>query len=128
MVVADRMAVMRAGRIVQAGPPREVYERPANRYVAGFIGEVNIFPRDGAWVAVRPEKLTIGRQPNGDEPIAGALSDIAYFGDRTRYVVETAHGPVRVSRANDGVAGEPLHVGDAVWVSHPPDAAVPLPE
>ncbi|MCR5880820.1 polyamine ABC transporter ATP-binding protein [Phenylobacterium sp. J367] len=43
MVVADRLAVMRAGRIVQMGRPQEIYEAPANRYVAEFIGEVNLF-------------------------------------------------------------------------------------
>ncbi len=43
MVVADRIAVMRAGRIAQVGRPAEVYEAPANRYVADFIGDVNLF-------------------------------------------------------------------------------------
>jgi putrescine transport system ATP-binding protein len=43
MVVADRIAVMREGRIVQVGRPAEIYEAPASRYVAGFIGEVNLF-------------------------------------------------------------------------------------
>jgi len=129
MVVADRMAVMQAGAIAQVGPPRDVYERPQSRYVAEFIGEVNIFPReDGALLAVRPEKLFIARQPNGHPAMGGTLSDIAYFGDRTRYVVETSAGPVRISCANDGLDTRgPLSVGDAVWVSHPPEAAVVLP-
>ena len=43
MVTADRIAVMRAGEIVQVGPPAEVYEAPNSRYVADFIGEVNLF-------------------------------------------------------------------------------------
>lgn len=43
MVVADRIAVMREGEVVQVGRPAEVYEAPANRYVAGFIGDVNLF-------------------------------------------------------------------------------------
>ena len=43
MVTADRIAVMRAGEIVQVGPPAEVYEAPNCRYVADFIGEVNLF-------------------------------------------------------------------------------------
>ena len=43
MVTADRIAVMRAGEIVQVGPPAEVYETPNCRYVADFIGEVNLF-------------------------------------------------------------------------------------
>jgi putrescine transport system ATP-binding protein len=43
MVMAHRMAVMRAGAIDQIGAPREVYEEPATRHVAGFVGETNFF-------------------------------------------------------------------------------------
>jgi len=43
MVTADRIAVMRAGEIAQVGPPAEVYEAPNSRYVADFIGAVNLF-------------------------------------------------------------------------------------
>ena len=42
MALADRMAVMDRGRIVQVGTPAEIYERPNSRYVAGFIGEINL--------------------------------------------------------------------------------------
>jgi len=43
MVMAHRMAVMRAGQIVQIGSPREIYEEPTSRHVAGFVGETNFF-------------------------------------------------------------------------------------
>jgi putrescine transport system ATP-binding protein len=43
MVMAHRMAVMRAGEIEQVGAPRQVYEEPASRHVAGFVGETNFF-------------------------------------------------------------------------------------
>jgi putrescine transport system ATP-binding protein len=43
MSMASRVAVMDRGRIVQMGPPDEVYEHPANRFVAGFLGAVNLF-------------------------------------------------------------------------------------
>jgi spermidine/putrescine transport system ATP-binding protein len=42
MVMSDRIAIMQAGRIVQVGTPSAIYHRPANRFVAGFMGEVNI--------------------------------------------------------------------------------------
>jgi len=42
--ISDRMAVMDAGQILQVGPPREVYRRPARRKVAGFIGEADFIP------------------------------------------------------------------------------------
>ncbi|MFQ6049042.1 MAG: ABC transporter ATP-binding protein, partial [Phycisphaerae bacterium] len=39
--IADRIAILRDGRVEQVGPPRQLYERPANRFVAGFLGETN---------------------------------------------------------------------------------------
>lgn len=42
MTVADRMAVMERGRIVQVGTPAEIYEQPNSRYVADFVGDVNL--------------------------------------------------------------------------------------
>ena len=42
--MADNMAVLRAGRVVQIGPPRLLYERPASRFVADFLGETNFLP------------------------------------------------------------------------------------
>lgn len=43
MITADRIAVMRAGQLAQIGRPAEVYEAPNSRYVADFIGDVNLF-------------------------------------------------------------------------------------
>ena len=42
LTMSDRIAVMSAGRVQQVGPPREIYEAPANRFVADFIGETNL--------------------------------------------------------------------------------------
>ena len=58
MSLADRMAVMEAGRIVQIGTPREIYERPRSRFVAGFIGRMNLFEgsvasRNGHAITIR---------------------------------------------------------------------------
>ena len=122
MVVADRIAVMREGKIAQVGRPAEVYEAPADRYVAGFIGDINLFEgrvaasdggrvrlisddgtfeADGAgpvgetaWVAVRPEKIVVHAepQPDGVNTIAGRILDYGYLGDWTTYLVETAPG------------------------------------
>jgi spermidine/putrescine transport system ATP-binding protein len=44
LVMSDRVAVMNGGRIEQIGPPAEIYERPTSRFVAEFIGRMNIFP------------------------------------------------------------------------------------
>ena len=44
MVISDRVAVMESGNVVQIGPPEEIYEKPANRFVADFIGTMNFMP------------------------------------------------------------------------------------
>jgi putrescine transport system ATP-binding protein len=97
MTVADRIAVMDRGRLMQVAPPAEIYEQPNSRWVADFIGEVNLFegrvgddglsvegtalgrlrvgakinaePQASVWVAVRPEKMRITRAaPDADQP------------------------------------------------------------
>jgi putrescine transport system ATP-binding protein len=97
MTVADRIAVMDRGRLMQVAPPAEIYERPNSRWVADFLGEVNLFegrlgddglsvegtaagrvrvaaqagaePGQVVWAAVRPEKLRIAAAPQsaGDD-------------------------------------------------------------
>ncbi len=57
MSLATRIGVMNAGRIVQTGSPRDVYETPANRFVADFIGSVNLF--DAVVEAATPSQITI---------------------------------------------------------------------
>jgi putrescine transport system ATP-binding protein len=126
MVVADRIAVMRDGALAQVGPPREVYERPASRYVAEFLGEANLFPDGAGFRLVRPERMTISSAPAADA-LAGEVAEIAYLGNRTRYVIRRADGrPLLVSRANQGPPLA-LAVGEKAWVSYPPEAAVALP-
>jgi putative spermidine/putrescine transport system ATP-binding protein len=76
MTISDRIAVMNAGRVEQIGSPREVYNRPRTRFVADFIGDINLFEgewRDGVFVvngkalpapaAVRPGPATIAIRP-----------------------------------------------------------------
>ncbi len=88
--LADRLAVMREGRIVQVGAPQEVYGRPANRWTAGFVGEVNVLagvahgsgvetelgvfdvgaPATGTvHVAVRPEQLLLRADASGNAEV-----------------------------------------------------------
>src|SRR5690606_31260270 len=62
MELATRIAVMRAGRVEQLGPPREIYERPASRYVAGFVGIANEVP--GEVAGIDGETVTV-RTPYG---------------------------------------------------------------
>ncbi|MBE3577629.1 MAG: ABC transporter ATP-binding protein [Limnochordales bacterium] len=59
--ISDRIAVMRAGRIEQIGTPEEIYERPASRFVAEFVGDANFFAGDrpGELLLVRPEHIEV---------------------------------------------------------------------
>jgi putrescine transport system ATP-binding protein len=63
MTVANRIAVMERGQIAQVGPPVEIYERPNSRYVADFIGEVNII--EGRLVSTTPERALIATDSGG---------------------------------------------------------------
>jgi len=59
MALADRIVVMNGGKIEQAGPPEELYSRPATRFVAEFIGINNIIEVSGRTIAVRPEAIKL---------------------------------------------------------------------
>jgi putrescine transport system ATP-binding protein len=105
MTVASRIAVMDRGRLMQVAPPAEIYERPNSRWVADFIGEVNLFegrvggdglsvegtllgrlrvtepiaadPGTTVWVGVRPEKMQIMRAEPAADARAGSENCIA---------------------------------------------------
>ncbi|MCO6187079.1 ABC transporter ATP-binding protein [Rhizobium sp. L1K21] len=80
MTMADRIAVMSAGKVVQVATPAEIYEAPNSRFVADFIGDVNIF--DGNVVSSEggktqiavSEDLTIVAEQNGSGPASGAAA------------------------------------------------------
>ena len=57
--MSDRIAVMNKGRVEQVGSPTEIYERPRTRFVADFIGEINILEEGGRLRALRPEKIRL---------------------------------------------------------------------
>jgi putrescine transport system ATP-binding protein len=136
MTLASRIAVMSQGRLAQVGTPGEVYEYPVNRFVADFVGNVNLLegrvaragsgrvslhcPQLGCelsaqseemagsgdtwWMAVRPEKITISREPPSGADrnvLKGVVWDLGYFGDQSLYKVRVAGGAVlQVSAQN----------------------------
>ena len=121
MTMADRIAIMNAGRIEQLGAPTDLYERPQTAFVASFLGISNLLPgtilgpgrvrlEDGTEVrvpeatlngrsgqvavGVRPEKIRLG---HGEEnKLTGRLLETAYVGVATQYVLETRCGNVSV--------------------------------
>jgi putrescine transport system ATP-binding protein len=120
MSMATRLAVMNAGRIVQAGTPRDLYERPASRFVADFIGIANILEQDGRAFALRPERITLSAEPGRGRP--GEIVDIAYEGDRSLYRVDLG-GTVMIVSAPPA---DSLARGSRVWLDWPAGAAWPL--
>jgi putative spermidine/putrescine transport system ATP-binding protein len=122
LTMSDRIGVFNAGRIEQVGPPAEVYERPATRFVAGFVGTSNLLSgqvarqivgRDGTFT-VRPEKIRLEepeRSVAPDETSAlGRIRDVVYVGPDTRYVVALdAGGELVVTQQNlDSTSAEAL--------------------
>jgi putative spermidine/putrescine transport system ATP-binding protein len=102
LTMSDRIAVFSDGRIEQVGTPGEIYERPVNEFVAGFVGTSNILERAGTRYMVRPERIRIldGGESGGDDE-GGVVREVAYLGSATRYVIETAKGEtVTVLRQN----------------------------
>ena len=149
LTMSDRIAVMHEGRMLQIGSPEEIYESPTSRFVADFIGEINILsgsadqagrvslegggPLDltapsgvgPVAVALRPERLhmtTDGAVPEDDDRIQGTVTRRVYFGDSYYYEVDTPAGNIDVKQENrPGLAL--LEPGTAVTVYWNPLAA-----
>ncbi len=122
MTLADKIVVLRAGRVEQVGAPMELYNNPANTFVAGFIGSPQMnFLKAGALgmrgetVGIRPEHLAIS--PSGGA-IAGKISHVEKLGGETLvYVRSDVHGLLTVR-----LFGEHDYAVDTdAWLT--PDAA-----
>jgi putative spermidine/putrescine transport system ATP-binding protein len=113
LTMSDRIAVLDDGHVLQVGTPAELYEHPADRFVAGFVGTSNILDRaaahaiigrDGVFM-VRPEKIRLldpGSDPGpGECSATGTVSSVAYLGAETRYAVALDQGgELAVTRQN----------------------------
>ena len=123
LTMSDRIAVFNEGRIEQAGEPESVYERPANPFVAGFVGVSNLIHRDGGSFTVRPEKvrmLAAGDPAEGLVVEEGTIDDVSYAGMVTRFHVALDGGDrLQVARQNleqtshedEGMRGQRVKVG-----------------
>lgn len=70
--LGDRVAVMRSGRIVQVATPDELWARPADEWVARFLGQANIEQDGGNVKVTRPESISVERNPHGDAVVLSA--------------------------------------------------------
>jgi putative spermidine/putrescine transport system ATP-binding protein len=100
LTMSDRLAVFNEGRIEQVGSPAEVYEHPQTEFVAGFVGVSNILERDGRRITIRPEKIRMSDEHEG-EGDPGTVRDVVYVGMVTRFIVDLdAGGQLVVVRQN----------------------------
>jgi sulfate transport system ATP-binding protein len=115
MEVADRIVVLNHGRIEQDGRPRDLYERPANAFVMGFLGPV---ARLGDTL-VRPHDLRILGEPR-DGALEAQVARVVHLGFEVRVELELDGGePLTAQLTRDEAAELELHGGDIVWVRRP---------
>ena len=149
--LADRIVVMKDGVVQQVAGPHEVYAQPANLHVARFMGYRNVLDLDvvgeqgdrvalagpdlrltgvrklpltsrRAWVAIRPEEMTMVPGPEGENVIAGRVDNVEYGGRDSLVDVVTAAGTRLHVRAPVDVAS-----GTQVHVHVPPARALVYP-
>ena len=147
MFMADRIALMREGRVVQLGTPEELYLRPADRFVATFLGEVNRMPalvRDGraetpigtlpagllpdgpAEVLLRPEGLRL--LPNGEGGTPAEVQACRLLGATTLVHLAVADGAGGVLHLHARTPpGAVLARGQGVTVAMDPERAFVFP-
>ena len=154
LAMADRLLVMDAGRMRQLGTAEELYERPADLFVASFVGRCNLLPgavespgrfrlRDGTAVpcapgstgvgvlAVRPERVAV--EPGADGPgVPTTLNTVTYLGATTEYrlslagtpLLATAPPPLPGDRRRDLRAGDPVRLS---WLAEAGRLLPPAP-
>jgi len=151
LTMSDRIAVMQAGKILQVGTPREIYDSPTHRFVADFIGDINILEgaiekwdggtatvrlKDGTPVsahlgpeAARSGDVSVAIRPEnarlagaGETPtITGILENVVYFGAATNLRLRLATGEEFVIRNPGAVDEGRYQPGAAIGAVLPPD-------
>lgn len=157
LAMGDRIAVMQMGKVAQIGSPRDVYTRPASRFVADFIGEINLIPgtvtTDGeahiqtdlgniqgttdlalskgqrVLCAVRPEALDFleGEPSEKDNVISGQVKHVIYLGEVEQYIVELVDG-TQVKLVEYDPAEQRANPGDSVRLRFSSQRVVILPD
>jgi iron(III) transport system ATP-binding protein len=129
--ICDRIAVMEAGAIRQVGTPMELYERPANLFVASFLGSANIV-EGGAGVTVPAgQRLVFRPQHASLSPVAGAamsgpVTHREFLGATVRYAVRIGGREILVDVPFQSGA-ELRSIGETVGVALPPERMLYLP-
>jgi multiple sugar transport system ATP-binding protein len=125
MTMADRIVVMNGGEVQQIGGPMDLYDNPANRFVAGFIGNpaINFLPGAAAGISaaeigLRPEQLRL--VPATGAPLSGSVKLVERLGNQTLVHVATSVGMVCLQ----GPGRLVTNVGDTVGIAFDLDHAL----
>jgi ABC-type Fe3+/spermidine/putrescine transport system ATPase subunit len=156
LALSDRIAVFNRGKLLQVGPPRALYERPENRFVADFIGINNLVEGvvetveaglqvraamglfgalpdsrfktgDRCILAIRPENITLDGNAVGENRFPGQIVFAAYLGNTLRYDVDLGQGIIFKVDVRDPWHHEQLPMGTPVTVSFPANCTVAMP-
>ena len=145
LTMSDRIAVMNNGRVEQIATPSELYDRPATRFVATFIGDTNLLegtyrdgrlvtndlrlavPEPGAMASIRPERVLIGADipPSIPNQFTGTIDQVTFLGSVTRYRIRLAEGPqLLVERPSAEAPSDRYRVDSSIRCGVPLDAVV----
>ena len=152
LAVSDRIIVMNAGRIAQAGTPVELYEQPKDLFVADFIGDANVIdadlvelrgerglvrfgsaelelPRRRAEkgpikIAIRPEAVTLHTSQPNVSALTGAITKASYLGKHLEYSIQT---PLGALFAVDHSRDKPIATNTNVWITFTERGVVVVP-
>ncbi|MDP7008205.1 MAG: ABC transporter ATP-binding protein [Phycisphaerales bacterium] len=145
--IADRLAILKAGEVMQVGSPKEVYQSPNSQFVAEFIGETNFVPATptpqgletvfgtlrstrecaGAQVvcSLRPEAIKVVDSPHQQNGFSGTRVETVYLGEVAQHKIRVSDDLVlRVTEVNPRHLGE---AGDTLQMTIDPVDVVPLP-
>jgi len=147
LTMSDRLAVMSDGRVVQVGPPREVYEEPADAYVADFLGVSNLMDARGLGggrvrlgdveltasrgdtdatgdvrLVIRPERVRVeDRGADGANRLPGMVERSVFVGPTVQVIVRLVGGQMIQAVETSRSGAESRSQGDAVAVHLPAD-------
>jgi putative spermidine/putrescine transport system ATP-binding protein len=156
--LSSRVAIFNHGQLLQVGTPQDVYERPANRFVSEFLGEINLLPLQDVKrangsargscegsvldvpslshagntgvLAIRPEHMDVAASPQADAVncLAGTVTSSTYLGSATKLSLTTRSGTPLSLTLPTDRAAVALRDGPALWVTWPKDKGFLLPE
>ena len=146
LTMSDRIAVMSAGELQQFGDPREIYERPQNRFVADFIGETNLFEvtvgtlqngraqcqiagghviecdapegvSGSAHLSVRPERMVLSKENTSGTGIPARVLENIFVGTDITTLLKADGGPEFSVRTSNSARSTIFDPGTAVFVT-----------